>query len=188
MFGMTVHVTAILLAVALAVIALAYLLFGWLRKRSWRVMLRGIGFVLMPVGLLVMGLMSQVVDGLRAVEQWAKATPMSTWIMIGLVGAGLGLVLYVIGSFVPPVSGQEGDARRKAIRDRKLAALQGPRPAATPVGSSPAAASLTSPKSTVPAQRIAPASQVKPTPPPVPNALSADDLEIDDILKRHGID
>ena len=175
MFGMTVHTTAIVLAIVLAVIGLAYLVFGWLRKRSGRVLLRGLGFMLMPIGLLVMGLMSHIVDGLNAVVNWANATYMDTWVLTGLILAGLGLVLYLIGSFVPPVTGDEASKRRAAIHDRKLAALQASRPAAAPAQAKPPAGL---------------------TPPPTPQpqaavqadaAMADDDKEIDDILKRHGI-
>jgi len=180
MFGLTVNTTAIILAAVLAVLGLGYLLIGWLGKRSWRVMLRGLGFVLIPLGLLAMGLMAKVVDGINAVVDWAKATPMSTWIMIGLVVAGLGLLLYLIGSFVPPVTGEEADKRRQAIRDRRLAALQGGRPApAAPVGARPAPV----PEADAPATKPAvPGTDAKPDAP-----MSADDKEIDEILKRHGV-
>jgi len=184
MFGMSVHTTAIVLAVVLAVLGLAYLLFGWLRKRSWRVMWRGIGFILVPVGLLIMGLMDKVVDGINAVINWANATFMTTPVFVGLVMAAVGLVLYVIGSFVPHVSGEEASKRREEIRERKLAALQPSRPSGAAASSS--------------ADKAKPADG--PTPPPSPKPLSTvkpvvastpdtpDDKEIDDILKRHGID
>jgi len=180
MFGLSVHTTAIILAIVLAVIGLGYLLFGWLRKRSWRVMWRGIGFILMPLGLLIMGLMDKVVDGINAVVDWAKATYMTTDVLIGLIVAAVGLVLYLVGSFVPHVSGEEAAKRRQEIRDRKLATLQGSRPAG-------AAASSQSDTSLA-------KSSDGPTPPPSPApaaassaSLTADDKEIDDILKRHGI-
>jgi len=182
MFGMTVHTTAIVLAIVLAVIALAYLLFGWLRKRSWRVMWRGAGFILMPVGLLIMGLMDKVVDGINAVVNWANATYMTTMVLVGLIVAGVGLVLYLVGSFVPHVSGEEAAKRRQEIRDRKLAALQSPRqPATTSASEAPSSDST----------KKLPGAPTPPPPPPKPAAPSApatpDDKEIDDILKRHGI-
>jgi len=181
MFGLSVHTTAIILTIVLAVIALGYLLFGWLRKRSWRVMWRGAGFILIPIGLLIMGLMDKVVDGINAVVNWANATYMTTIVLTGLIVGGVGVVLYLVGSFVPHVSGEEATKRRTDIRERKLAALRAPGQAAG--------------KPIAPAQ---PSSQtVKlpdgPTPPPSPKAAASsapatpDDKEIDDILKRHGI-
>jgi len=178
MFGMSVHTTAIILAIVLAVIGLAYLLFGWLRKRSWRVMLRGIGFVLMPLGLLVMGLMSKVVDGINAVIDWAKATYMTTAIMIGLIVAAIGFVAYLVGSFVPHVTGEEAAKRREEIHDRKLAALQSGRPATSP--SDPASAKPSGP---TPPPSPAPAT----SPAVASDPITPDDKEIDDILKRHGL-
>ncbi|MCL2489606.1 MAG: hypothetical protein FWF36_02600 [Propionibacteriaceae bacterium] len=180
MFGMSVHTTAIILTIVLAVIGLAYLLFGWLRKRSWRVMWRGAGFILIPVGLLIMGLMRKVVDGINAVVDWANATYMTTWVMIGLIVAGIGLVVYLIGSFVPHVSGEEANKRRAEIRERKMAALRAPgQPASAPLGPAPTSQTAKLPDG--------------PTPPPSPRPVTSsapatpDDKEIDDILKRHGI-
>ena len=171
MFGMTVPTTAIVLTIVLAILALAYLLLGWLRKRSWRVLLRGAGFILMPIGLLAMGLMSQIVTFINSIVDWANSTFMSFWIMVGLIVAGIGLVLYLIGSFIPHVTGEQAAKRREAIRDRRLAALQGGRPApavnaAAPSGAAPASSPAT----------------VK----PVADATD-DDKEVDEILKRHGI-
>ena len=183
MFGLTPTLTAIIFTVILAVVALAYLLFGWLRKRSWRVMLRGIGFVLIPVGLLAMGLMTQIVNGLQAVVDWANATVMNGWIMLGLILGGIGLVAYLVGSFVPHVTGDEAASRRAAIKARRLASLQtqpqptGPAPMTTPPPSQslvPATASQT------------PSQTMKITPVAQPN-MTDDDKEVDDILRRHGI-
>ncbi|MDR0435189.1 MAG: hypothetical protein LBH11_00190, partial [Propionibacteriaceae bacterium] len=41
-----VTITTIIATVVLSTIGLGYLLLGWTRKRSWRVLLRGAGFVL----------------------------------------------------------------------------------------------------------------------------------------------
>jgi len=159
---------------------LAYLLFGWLRKHSARVLLRGAGFILIPIGLLVMGLprlmdtapMSQIVTFINKVVEWANSTVMNVWIMVGLILAGVGLVLYLVGSFVHPVTGEEAAKRREAIRERKLAALQGGRPA--PAAKSGASATA----STSPAS----AASTKPA-----ADSTDDDKEIDEILKRHNI-
>jgi len=179
MFGMSVHTTAIILAIVLAVIGLGYLLFGWLRKRSWRVMWRGIGFILMPLGLLIMGLMDKVVDGINAVVNWAKATYMTTDVLIGLIVAAIGLVLYLIGSFVPHVTGEEASKRREEMRERKLATLQGSR----------ATASSTDQTVAIPSDGPTPPPSPAPRPQPAASNVPAmpDDKEIDDILKRHGI-
>jgi len=182
MFGMSVHTTAIVLTIVLAVIALIYLLFGWLRKRSWRVMWRGLGFILMPVGLLIMGLMDKVVDGINAVVGWANATYMTTIVLVGLIVAGVGLVFYLIGSFVPHVSGEEASKRRAEIRERKLAAL---RPSGQSASTSAVAAKTADQTMKLPDSPTPPPSP-KPATPSTP--VTPDDKEIDDILKRHGID
>jgi len=182
MFGLTPTTTAVILTIVLVAVALAYLLFGWLRKRSWRVMLRGVGFALVPLGLLAMGLMTMIVNGIQAVVDWANATVMTYWIMIGLIVAGVGIVAYLIGSFVPQVTGDEASTRREAIKARKLAALQAtsaaPKPATPAPAAKPAAPS---------APAAAPASAKTPSPAPSAAATNPDDKEIDDILRSHGI-
>jgi len=168
MFSLSVHTAAIILTIVLAVLGLAYLLLGWLRKRSGRVLLRGLGLILIPVGLLAMGLMDMVVNGINAVIAWANAHYMTTWIMAGLIVAGLGLVLFVIGSFIPHVTGDEANARRQAMRDRKLASLQSGTPAPAKPAATATASVSAAPSAATPA--------------------TGDDPEIDDILKRHGIE
>jgi len=173
MFGYTTTTSAIVLTIVLVVVALVYLSFGWLRKRSWRVMLRGIGFILMPVGLLAMGLMAKFVSGVQSLVDWANTTVMNAWIMIGLVAIGVGLLTFLIGSFVPPVSAADAAERREAIKAKKLALLQveaGKPGAPAPAPATPAAK---------PAPAASPASKSAPA--------SSDDKEVDDILKRHGI-
>ena len=174
MFGLSITTTAIVLTIVLVVVALAYISFGWLRKRSWRVMLRGIGFILMPVGLLAMGLMAKFVNGVQSIIDWATSTVMNAWIMIGLVAIGIGLLAFLVGSFVPPVSAADAAERREAIKAKKLALLQveAGKPGA------PAAAPA-SPASAKPAPAAGPAPKAAPA--------TEDDKEVDDILKRHGI-
>jgi len=190
MFGFSVTITAVALTILLAAIALTYLLIGWLRKRSWRVMLRGVGFIAIPLGLLLMGLMHKVVDGLNAIVNWANTTFMTGLIMLGLIIAGAGLAAFLVGSFVPHVSGDEAAARRKAINERKLAALRASAglagPTQAPPRPAPAPAPPAAPGSTpVPVGAPAPVAPAAPAPAPV--AMSEEDKEVDEILRRHGI-
>jgi len=183
MFGLSPTVTAIILTIVLVVVALAYMLFGWLRKRSWRVMLRGVGFVLIPLGLLSMGLMTMLVNGIQAIVDWANITVMSFLIMLGLIVAGIGLVAYLIGSFVPQVVGDEANKRREAIRARKLAALQSVNQAPSAMSASPRGVA----PAPVPGGAPAPVPAVAPASSPAVAPLTDDDKEVDDILRRHGI-
>ena len=169
MFGLTVPTTAIILAAALAVLGLAYLLLGWLRKRSWRVMLRGLGFVLMPLALLSMGLMDLLIDGINAIVNWALTTVRTGWITFGLVIGGIGLAAYLIGSFIPPVGGDEAARRRQEISHRRLEALKAGAAGYIPRGPSP--------EKTAPLPQVAGGEA----------EMSAEDKEVDEILSRHGI-
>lgn len=189
MFGFSVTITAVALTILLAAIGLAYLLFGWLRKRSWRVMLRGVGFISIPLGLLAMGLMHKIIDGINAIVNWANTTFMNAWIMTGLIVAGLGLAAYLVGSFVPAVSGDEAAARRKAINERRLAALRASAgaPATTPTAApKPPQPTVTEAPSSTPAL-AAPTHAEPAAPAPATADMSAEDKEVDEILRRHGI-
>jgi len=176
MFGLSTTTTAIILAAVLAVVALAYLLFGWLRKRSWRVMFRGIGIIVLLAGLLTIGILTKFV-GLEAFINWAKITVMTNWIMLGLIVIGVGLLIYVVGSFWPMVSGDEAASRREAMKARRLAALQ----------SAPAAAAPATAPAPRPAATGAAAPAAAPAASPAQPPATADDKEIDEILKSHGI-
>jgi len=173
MFGLSTTTTAIIVAAVLAVVALAYLLFGWLRKHSWRVMFRGIGIIVLLAGLLTTGITTKFV-GIEAFITWAKNTAMTNWIMLGLVLVGIGLLICVIGSFWPMVQGSEAATRREAKKARKLAALQ---PGAAPASAPAKPTSSPAPASTTP---VSTATAVLPP-------ATADDKEIDAILKSHGI-
>jgi len=170
MFGLSTTTTAIIVTAVLAVVALVYLLFGWVRKRSWRVMFRGVGIIVLLAGLLTIGILTKFV-GIEAFINWTKTTVMNNWIMLGLIVFGIGLLIFVVGSFWPMVLGDEASSRREAMKARRLASLQ-----SAPASPTPAPSPLQP-------TGVAPAPAASPVLPPATD----DDKEIDDILKSHGI-
>jgi hypothetical protein len=178
--------TTITATAVLSTIGLCYLLIGWLRKHSWRVLLRGTGFVLLPIGLYFLGGMNAAYRGVNSLFTWANATYMGPKLLIALIISGVGLALYVVGSCWPPVIGDEAKARRAAIAERKaankaeLAAAPGT-PAAAPAAAGPNGTLALTPTTgahTAPSG-AGPTSSLEPS--------SATEDEIDAILRRHGI-
>jgi hypothetical protein len=167
---------AMIAAGAIALIGLAYLLIGWLRKRSGRVLARGAGVILAAVGLMIMGWMELAVEGVRAVIAWANDTAMTTRIEIGLVVLGIGVIAFVVGSFMNPIIGDQAKQRRAALAEKRAAkAGLPPKKSAGQPGAAPSPAVAAKPSTAATA------------PTPVPAADDATDEEIDAILRRHGI-
>ena len=60
----------ILVTIITTVLPVLWAIFGWLARRSWRPVLRGLGLALVPIGLLVTGLMRLLVRALALVVNW----------------------------------------------------------------------------------------------------------------------
>jgi len=163
---------AMIAAAVLVVIGVAYFLVGWMGKRSGRVLLRGLGFAVGVVGLMVIGWMELAVKGVEAVIDWARATPMTVRIEIGLVLLCLGVVAFVVGTFMHPILGEEAKRRHAELVDKRAA--RAGLPPKTKAGTTPSSL----PASSLPAGAPRPAA---------PAAGDAADDEIDAILRRHGI-
>jgi len=164
---------AFIATATLSALGLIYLMIGWARKRSGRVLLRGAGFVLVPIGLMVMGWMELGVDGVRYLIDWSNNHTMTLRIEAGLAVAGVGLVLYLIGSFMAPIIGDAARARRAEIVAKK-AARQAPATSSVPKSLPAAAPGAGAGTATAPAKAVA-------------TTDPAGDDEIDAILRRHGI-
>ena len=164
---------AMIATAVLVVISVAYFLAGWMGKRSGRVFLRGLGAALGIVGLMVIGWMELAVEGVEGVIDWARSTPMSLRIEIGLVVLCLGIVGFVIGTCMSPILGEEAKRRHAQLVDKRAARAGLPPKSAQPAkgGAAPATPSATT---------------AAPTPASAPVGNAPDD-EIDAILRRHGI-
>ena len=186
MFGLSDFWTALIATAVLSLAGLGYLLIGWIRKRSGRVLVRGIGFILMPIGLMVMGWMELAVTGVKALHAWALDHAMTVRIEIGLGILAAGLVCFLVGTFMAPIVGEAAKQRRAELKARHDAANP-----AVPKAARPAAVAA-------PTGTLLPATPVKTASAPAPRTGTAapsttavldpaTDDEIDAILRRHGI-
>ncbi len=148
----TIGVATLILAITAGVTA---------RHRQVRPALIGLGIAAMVVGLYLTGLTQLVADGVLAVIDWFQQTPwtdVTTW-GVGLLGGGL--LLAVVGAFLP--------------RRAKQA------PAASP-SKTPPAANASKP------QQVE-KGQTKPAQVQQPKAKGVDpeDAEIEELLRKRGI-
>ncbi len=160
---MSPNLVAIITTAALCLIGLLYLIGGWSGgKHSGRAMVRGLGLILAPIGLYVMGVMNLLVNGVRSLNDWflRETLDQTMWIAIGV--AGTGVLLVIIGSFVPPLTRDEKRSRKEARAQKQARKLS----------SSPST----------------PPRQVTTTPAKSAPATNADDDEITRILKSRGIE
>jgi len=149
---------------------------GWLPRRSWRPVLRGLGLALVPIGLLVTGLMRLLVRALTLVVSWFAHTQMTTTIWTGVIVAAIGLLTWIGAGFMTPLTREEARQRRAEHRERRAAGAAG--------------------KPTAPTSRASRASQARtdkaPRTAPSPAAsrgsgMSPEDEELEKILKDRGI-
>ncbi|GAA2178820.1 hypothetical protein GCM10009785_03000 [Brooklawnia cerclae] len=156
---------AIIVTVAASVLAIAYLVIAWNRRRSARDLWRGVGVVAVAVGLFVTGVMEMLAQFGRTLVEWMRATAMDTTLGIGTGAVVLGVICYLIGGRITPPTRAEAKQGRidRAIRRKPVVSTPAPRQPASPAASPG------------PAQGQAPA------------ARTSDD-EVTAILKKHGIE
>lgn len=153
----------------LVALVLAATLVNWSRSRSARVLVQGLGVALAIIGLYIVRFMDLVYDWVRAAIHWVVTTPFDTTRLVGAIVGGVGVLMFVIGMAISPVSRAEAKQRRLA-RQQKAQQVEAARPSA------PAS---TKPASTKPASTSAgPAKK---------SASDDDDAEIEAILRNRGI-
>lgn len=155
------NVLVIVATVALCLLTLFWTWTRWSMGHGARVLLRGVGVVLMLVGLYLSGLMGLAGNGARSIYDWAQRTVMSNLMIVGFATAGAGLLFWLIGTILKPRTREQA----KAARLQRSGAAAGSR-------NTPAVA-----------QQQAPQQPRKPASAPVAD----DDDEVNDILNRHGI-
>lgn len=130
----------------------------WARSRAARPVVGGIGFLLVPLGLQLSGVMDLIYNGILSIIDWANRTVWDNLMTWGASLLGVGIVLIVVASFLKPKPRQP-----KAQKAPKAAGG----PAAQPAVGGPA--------SGTPAQ---PRAKAEPHP---------EDDEIEAILRKRGI-
>ena len=142
--------------------------------RSPRTLLAGIGFALLPLGLLLTGMSDLLVSGVESLIAWVDRTGWTNTMSWGAGIGGLGILLIVVARFLPgakPRQAQEDGAPRErpaAKQPRtKATVTKGDQRTAQPSRSTP---------------------QTGVTPKKGAAAAGDDDLdEIEAILKKRGI-
>lgn len=164
----------ILVTIITTVLPVLWAVFGWLARRSWRPVLRGLGLALVPIGLLVTGLMRLLVRALTLVVSWFAHTQMTTTIWTGVIVAAIGLLTWIGAGFMTPLTREEARQRRTEHRERRAAGAAG-KPAAPT-----SRASRASQARTDKAPRTAPTASRR-------SGMSPEDEELEKILKDRGI-
>ena len=166
----------ILVTIITTVLPVLWAVFGWLARRSWRPVLRGLGLALVPIGLLVTGLMRLLVRALALVVNWFAHTQMTTTIWTGVIVAAIGLLTWIGAGFMTPLTREEARQRRAEHRERRAAGAAGKPTAPTSRASRTSQAGADKTRRTAPSPAASRGS-----------GLSPEDEELEKILKDRGI-
>ena len=166
----------ILVTIITTVLPVLWAIFGWLARRSWRPVLRGLGLALVPIGLLVTGLMRLLVRALALVVNWFAHTQMTTTIWTGVIVAAIGLLTWIGAGFMTPLTREEARQRRAEHRERRAAGAAGKPTAPTSRASRTSQAGATKTRRTASSPAASRGS-----------GMSPEDEELEKILKDRGI-
>jgi len=157
------------LCVGLTLLGLIGSWFAW-RRRGLAAGTRGIAWSLLPVSLYMTGLLKLLWDIVKSAVTWVTHLIFSPTVWAGVALFGVSVVLYVVSGIARGRGGEKSGA--KAPKSKPAAATAGE---LTATGPAPASAS-------VPATKPAKAPKAKAS-----KQESSEFDEIEDILKRHGI-
>ncbi|MGA4669890.1 hypothetical protein ACPCG0_08855 [Propionibacteriaceae bacterium Y1923] len=172
---------AIIVTVVLSLAALGWTMLGVQRMRGTRHLLQGIGLVLLPVGLWLLGVMELLVDGAQAIYRFFADGTLDSMAIAGLVVGGLGVLVFLSSAAVKPVTRADSKERRVARKQAKQQLLQAQaaqEQRAVGAGS-PSRPAAQEPARTRPQQ---------PTGTAKGGGLSSEDAEIEALLKKRGIE
>jgi hypothetical protein len=158
-------VTLLPLCVGLTLLGLIGSWIAW-RRRGLAAGARGIAWSLLPVSLYMTGLLKLLWDIVKSAVTWVTHLIFSPTVWAGMALFGVSVVLYVVSGVA------RGRGGEKAPKPKPATATAGE---LTATGPAPASAS-------VPATKPAKASKAKAS-----KQESSEFDEIEDILKRHGI-
>ncbi len=171
---------ALLVTIGLTLLFVAVTAGLFAHNRGAKTLLAGLGVSLLPFGLYLFGLTDLIVNGVRSLVDWAQRTVFDTWMTVGAVMFGVGILLLIISAFVKPRTRQrpaQGSGAASAQQPRPAAGQQ-PRPAVGSGGASaPTAASRSGGSGTSSAA----------TPGKGKDKAGDNDDEIEEILRRRGI-
>lgn len=160
---------SLIITVGLAIVVLAVAAGLTARYRSIRALVLGLGLAAFPVGLYLTGLTDLTLNGIRSLIDWFQRTPFTDATAWGIGLAVGGIVVFVVGLFLPK-------GHKPAPSPAAPQAEPG-RVAAKPSASIPTAAP------TAPAPNPGPAAPAKAQ----PKGLDPEDAEIEALLRKRGI-
>ena len=131
------------------------------RRPGVRPVMGGLGLLLIPLGLYLLGLSELAYNGIVSIIDWAQRTMWTTVMTWGVSLVGVGLILFLVSRFVKP-------AQRKvtAPSDAPAVAPSQGRPGASSIGAQTSSPAVAAPR------------QEKKT---------SEDAEVEDILRKRGL-
>lgn len=132
----------------------------WARSRGARPLMGGIGALLIPLGLYLLGITELAYNGVISIIEWAQRTSWSPTMTWGASLAGVGVLMFLTSRLIKPTE-------RRVVE--KSTSPQ--------VASRPAAAT--------PARTVAPTSAV--AKPEAKQAKTSEEVEVEDILRKRGL-
>lgn len=160
---------SLLVTIVLMVLALCIALGLWARSRRARPLVAGLGWMVVPLGLWILGVMDLAVNGVMSIVAWLQRTVWDDMMTTGAVIAGVGLLCIIVALSLP-----------SAPKERKPVEA---RPSQRPVGA-PAGRPAFDGKVDTSKQASQPRAAAKPG---QKTGLSEEDQEIEALLKKRGI-
>lgn len=150
----------------LVLFGILYMVMGWSSRRSMRFIVRGIGLILLSLGLWSIGWMQLAVNGVESLVAWFNRTVPTNALWVGAAAAVIGALMWIIGGWIKVPSREEA---RMAKSDRAMRQLDKDRRRTGASSASTASAPKASNNS---------------------GALNLDtqDPQMTQIMKKHGID
>lgn len=155
----------LIITIALMVFFAAIFAGLWARRPGIRPVLGGLGLVLIPLGFWLFGLTNLMYNGVLSIIDWAQRTTWTTTMTWGASLAGAGLLVFLISRFIRP-------AERKAVTKSEAPAVA-PAPASVPVRRA--------------GSKVAPTPSAGQPTPAQPEKKTAEDSEVEDILRKRGL-
>jgi hypothetical protein len=164
------------LCVGLTVLGLIGSWVAW-RRRGLAAGTRGVAWSLLPVSLYLTGLLELLWNVVKSTVSWITHLIFSPTVWAGVALFGVSVVLYVVSGVA---RGRRGDSAEKILKTKPASSATGE---LTATGPEPASAATST--SGKPAKAEKPAKAPKPA--KASKQESSEFDEIEDILKRHGI-
>ena len=155
----------LIITISLMVLFAAIFAGLWARRPGVRPVMGGLGLVLIPLGLWLFGLTDLAYNGVVSIIDWAQRTVWTTTMTWGVSLAGAGLLIFMISRFIKP-------AQRKSVTRSETPAVA-PAPSTAPVSR--------------PGASVAPAPSAGQPAPAQPEKKTAEDAEVESILRKRGL-